>query len=209
MRKIYQLLLDPSTLPIIESEVKISQTKLDVNLSLIENRMIGNQNEIEALKDALMQWKKEIAYNLQQGNLKYQINYHHKDELGNLIVLLTSTIQILSDQVDEISSSLRAITQRNFAIHITKEYKGDFAPMKSSLNQLSATLNHTLYPIQEASKQQSFTLSELQSGIDHISEIIQLNARTAEESSAISQELAAGAEMLQVLVSQFKINPQE
>ncbi|MEG0152846.1 MAG: hypothetical protein RR744_06665 [Cellulosilyticaceae bacterium] len=55
MRKIYQLLLDPSTLPIIESEVKISQTKLDVNLSLIENRMIGNQNEIEALKDALVQ----------------------------------------------------------------------------------------------------------------------------------------------------------
>lgn len=280
MRKVYELLLDPSSLPIIESEIKMTQTKLDINLNLIESRMASKQTEIDSLKTALGGWKQEItsiveaiqtnqhesaleiatttaiqkiniidqiinplsetanslalgfvnqstkmannslylltllllvvlsitafiikqliksikepiahitelANNLQQGNLKYQINYHHKDELGNLIVLLTSTIQILSEQVDEISSSLTAIAHGDFAIAITKEYKGDFAPMKDSLNQLTSTLSHTLCSIQESTSQVFFGANEVACGADV------LNNGTTRQAAILTQFIAS------------------
>ena len=48
-------------------------------------------------------------------------------------------------------------------------------------------------------------MEEIGKGIDQISQVVQTNAASAEESSAISQELSAQSETLNGLVDMFKL----
>lgn len=54
-------------------------------------------------------------------------------------------------------------------------------------------------------RQQSDAMEEIGKGIDQISQVVQTNAASAEESSAISQELSAQSETLNGLVDMFKL----
>ena len=59
--------------------------------------------------------------------------------------------------------------------------------------------------ITEASERQATAASQINVGIEQISSVVQTNSATAEESAAASEELSAQADMLQDLVSQFKL----
>ncbi len=60
--------------------------------------------------------------------------------------------------------------------------------------------------IDSASQAQAASISQINQGIEQISSIVQNNAATAEESSALSEELSAQAAMLKEEVGKFKLN---
>ena len=65
--------------------------------------------------------------------------------------------------------------------------------------------------IREATEEQARLLSEVTTGIGQVSEVVQTNSATAEESAAASEELSGQAEMLDSILSGFvaKDLPQE
>ena len=59
--------------------------------------------------------------------------------------------------------------------------------------------------IANASVQQANSISEINQGIEQISQITQTNTATAEESASASEEMASQAQMLKGLIEAFKL----
>jgi len=59
--------------------------------------------------------------------------------------------------------------------------------------------------IARASEAQSQGISQVNTGIDQVAQVVQQNSATAEESSASSQEMSGLSDVLQQLISQFKL----
>ncbi len=61
----------------------------------------------------------------------------------------------------------------------------------------------------EASQEQADMLKQIQARIDQISTVVQSNSASAEETSAISQELSAQAIGLEEMISKFELRGEE
>ena len=67
-------------------------------------------------------------------------------------------------------------------------------------------MNKLVSEISEAARNQSQNISQILIGVEQISNVVQMNSATAEESAAASEELSAQAGMLQNLVSRFELD---
>lgn len=59
--------------------------------------------------------------------------------------------------------------------------------------------------IAEASNQQASAIMQINRGIDHLSEIVQSNSASAEETAAAAEELSSQAQLLQQMVARFNL----
>ena len=59
--------------------------------------------------------------------------------------------------------------------------------------------------IADASEQQSQGISQINIGIDQVAHVVQQNSATAEESAATSEEMSGQSDLLQQLISQFRL----
>ena len=59
--------------------------------------------------------------------------------------------------------------------------------------------------ISEASKDQAYAITQIMTGIDQISDVVQTNSATAEESAAASQELSEQSQHMKMLIGRFKL----
>ena len=78
-----------------------------------------------------------------------------------------------------------------------------------SLDTAVDKTNHVTQQVQDityASEQQTLSIVQITEGIDQISAVVQTNSATAEESAATSEELTGQAQLLQELVSKFKLD---
>jgi methyl-accepting chemotaxis protein len=75
----------------------------------------------------------------------------------------------------------------------------------SQVNEISKQITETMQQIQIASEEQSSSISEITIGITQLSDVVQANSATAEESAAAAEELSAQANLLQDVLSQFKL----
>jgi len=81
---------------------------------------------------------------------------------------------------------------------------------KSLLKVVESTriVSDTVEKISKASNSQSDAISQVTQGIDQISNVVQTNSATAEESAAASAELAGQAQTLKELTKKFKLRGQ-
>ena len=59
--------------------------------------------------------------------------------------------------------------------------------------------------IARSSEEQSLGIAQINTGIDQVAQVVQLNSATAEESAASSEEMSSQSNMLQGLISQFRL----
>lgn len=81
-----------------------------------------------------------------------------------------------------------------------------------SLNEIVASIDQTYDLVSEitaASNEQAVGISQINQGIVQVSEVVQKNSATAEESASASEELASQADLLQDMVSRFKLKKAE
>jgi methyl-accepting chemotaxis protein len=91
-----------------------------------------------------------LAQTLEQGNLG--LNEHQtmmagidsNDEIGILSKSFDHTIGRLRNYIGEISNMLEAIANGDLTVQITQEYVGDFATIRTSLNDILQKLNTTM-----------------------------------------------------------------
>lgn len=76
------------------------------------------------------------------------------------------------------------------------------------MNQVSASAGQVAVindKISEASKEAADSITQVTVGVEQISNVVQTNSATAEQSAAASEELSGQAQMLDSLVSEFKL----
>ncbi|MCL2204420.1 MAG: methyl-accepting chemotaxis protein [Defluviitaleaceae bacterium] len=82
-----------------------------------------------------------------------------------------------------------------------KDVADSFSTIASNINQMSGIIT----TIVKMSREQADSISTVNANIGEISKVVQDNSATAQESAAASEELNAQAEMLQQLVSFFRL----
>lgn len=155
----------------------------------------------------------EAANAIGSGNLNYRINYSSKDELGVAAKTISDAIETLKLYVGEIDRVLGEMSHGNLTEDINVEFIGGFAPIKSSIEQISSSFNETMKNINEAAEQvasganqvsggalvlsqgtaeQASSIEELSATINEISEQIKINAGNSINVSKITQSAAEG-----------------
>lgn len=129
------------------------------------------------------------AEKLESGNLQIHVQVDSDDELGRLAESFNATSITLNNYINDISKQLSEMADNNMAISITEEYIGDFSPIKTSIERIAHSLNHTLYSIIEAANQVTSNSDTVSSGAQTLSQ------GSSEQAEAI-EELAASIERL-------------
>lgn len=97
-----------------------------------------------------------------------------------------------------IENSVRAVEHGEELTELTAE---SLAVVEDKTRQVVETME----AVAQAYHEQADKLSEISKGVDQISNVVQTNSATAEESAAASQELSGQASMMRQQISQFRL----
>lgn len=121
---------------------------------------------------------------LAQGNLQEDIEpAKGRDESARLISALQNTVQGLRTYITDISNVLNAVAAKDLTIKSTVQYKGDFVPIQTALEQILWSLNSTLYNIAQATDQVRASSSQVALGGQNLAENSAEQAATMENLS--------------------------
>lgn len=111
-------------------------------------------------------------------------NVSSKSEIGILYDSLSQTVSNLKSYVSDISKNLEKMASGDMTITVDQNYKGNFVPIKKSLENIARSLNSTLSHINVASEQVSIGSSQVSDGSQSL-------AQGATEQAAAIQQLSA------------------
>lgn len=89
----------------------------------------------------------QVATKIAEGELDQTIKYHSKDELGVLVSDFNQVTRQLREYVtyiDETSEKLMEIAAGNLTFSLKNDYVGEFAKLKTSMEEISVRLNGTI-----------------------------------------------------------------
>lgn len=135
----------------------------------------------------------DVASRIADGDLTAKLDHRSNDEFGTLSANFGKTVNRLHDYVDyidEISTVLDEIAKGNLVFTLTREYVGEFARIKTALENISVSLNETLAQINQASDQVSVGADQLSAGAQTLSQGATEQASSVEELSATIAELS-------------------
>ncbi len=139
------------------------------------------------------------ADQIAHGNLKIQIANGPNNEIGTLSDSLKEVVANLNVYISDISENMNLIANGDMTSEITREYVGDFAEIKTSINKIVEELNGTLLQINTAADQ-------VNSGADQVATAAQALSQGATEQASSIEELAA---TINVVSEQINTNAQE
>lgn len=156
-----------------------------------------------------------VAEQMAEGNLKTQISYVSKDEMGSLANSMRKMIQTLNSYISDISLAMQELSQGNLDVNPKVEFKGDFVPLMKNILNAVVSFSNALSKIDESSEQvaagskqiaeSGYTLSEgsteqanevenLSTTITKISEQISINAESALHANDVAKDVKQSIE---------------
>lgn len=122
-----------------------------------------------------------VAKEITEGNLKAEISQGGQSEVGKFEASLKKMEDMLNLYIEDISSKLDRMAQHDLTIQIEQDYKGDFGPLKDSMNRIIEFLNSVFSQLDTITK-------TVYSGADQIANSSQGMAEsTNQESQSIKQ----------------------
>ncbi len=118
------------------------------------------------------------------------------DEVRNLAI---KSAEASKDTAVFIENSFVAVKN---GIKIANETAEILGQVVDGINNVSMNINL----ISQASELQASSISQINIGVEQISNVIQSNSASAEEGAATSQELSSQAQMLKHMIAEFKLN---
>ena len=133
----------------------------------------------------------DVSNKLAQGSLEVGLSADSgkKDEIAMLTGSMAQMVAQLRAYISDISHVLSSMSENDFTVKSAVDYMGDFAPIKSSLSDISSALNHTLRVI-------NITAGQVSTGAEQV-------AGGAQELASGSAEQAAAVEELSISVEKI------
>ncbi len=143
-----------------------------------------------------------------EGDLRHHISYESKDELGQIAVAVRESQDILGVVLADIVSVTDNILKGNLDFSISRDYPGQFTPIKTNLNSLIDYMNNIMLQIRTMSvqvsegSQQVSNASQMlaQGSIEQTSSVMELSSNIKSISEQINdnyEDAKAAGEMAQ------------
>ena len=130
---------------------------------------------------------------LQEGHLELEINYHTKDELGELAETLELSMDRIGSYVNDINRMMGQLSSGNFDVQVSEPYIGDFRSIEESLTSFTRTMSSALANINGAQQKVSGGAAQLSSGAQALAQGATEQASAVEELYATLDELSKSA----------------
>ena len=137
-----------------------------------------------------------LAETLEQGNLglemgqNIEVSIHSNDEIGILAQSFDQTIGRLRNYIGEISHMLESIAEGDLTVQINQEYVGDFARIRSSLNDILEKLDKTIGQIVVSSESVSGGAAQMSAAAQGLSQGSVEQTGAVEELESTMEEVA-------------------
>ena len=148
----------------------------------------------------------DIAFQTKILALNAAVEAAHADKNGKGFAVVANEVRNLAQKSAEASKNTAALIAEtiqavNLGTKLADETANMLAEVVESVKQ--AVLSDD--KISEASSEQAVSIAKVTQSVNQISDVVQNNSATAEESAAASEELSVQAHILSSLVSQFKL----
>ncbi len=166
----------------------------------------------------------EAAKQMANGCMGASVLYRSKDELGSLAHSMRKMMQVLNGYISNISNVLAEMARGNLSVTIDLDYAGDFESIKTSLQEIIQSFNHTILQFNQGADQvtsgaaqvsggaqalsqgateQAGAIQELSATLTQISGQIRDNAANAQQSNRVAvetgEEIARAGDQMQSL----------
>ena len=127
----------------------------------------------------------QASHDLANGNLNVEIAYQSQDALGVLADNMRNLTKTFRDMIRDVEDQLEEMGKGNFAVSskCPQAYVGDFARLRESVEELTASMSDTLNQIDVSADQ-------VNSGGEQVSSSAQALAQGATEQASSVEELA-------------------
>lgn len=132
---------------------------------------------------------KRAAGEMAIGNMKTEIRYRSKDELGQVSDALRQTIGVLDGYIVDIGRGMALMAAGDLTVKPEVEFSGDFIKLRDSIVGVVKSFNRILVNINRAADQ-------VTEGSDQLASSAQVLGQGATEQAASIQELAATIERI-------------
>ncbi|NFI03805.1 methyl-accepting chemotaxis protein [Clostridium botulinum] len=202
------------------ANIKVSSSIIVLLVLLIVNVILALRISITVTKSITnpLSYLKGVANQLREGNLNVDISSEYlnsKDEFGEFANIFNDMIKTLQTYINDISSNLERISNKDLNIKLDIEYIGDFVQIKDSLAYIIETLNSTFKQIQcateevnggsmqvataaqtlsEGATNEASSIEELTANISEINIKVQQSAKGAEKTKNITDNLVNDVE---------------
>lgn len=127
---------------------------------------------------------------MEQGNLHYDLRVRGKNEFGRLADEIRGTMAALSGYVDHTAQILGRMAAGDMTVSVALDYRGDFAPIKLSMEKIAATLGGALGAIGESADAVWGSAQQVANGAQILSQGATEQAGSVEELSSTLAEIA-------------------
>ena len=121
---------------------------------------------------------------LSQGNLHYSVDYEAHNEFGELADAMNFSLGELNKYVDAIDHAMGEFSNKNFNIHTTIRFLGDFEPIQTSIINFRNEMCRVLSSIDSAA-------SQIDMGSTQVADGAQSLAQGAAQQASAVDELAS------------------
>ncbi len=137
------------------------------------------------------------AERIAAGDFDVKLDVNSKNEVGVLADSFKDTINQMQNYqgyIDEISDALSEVSNGNLNVRLQRQYVGQFAKIKTNMEQLLSNLNQTLGGINEAADNVSRGAEQVSSGAQALAQGATEQASSIEELSANMNDISTKVE---------------